>query len=341
MGQSYHFIAIGGAVMHQLAIYLLKQGNVISGSDDVIFEPASTNLAKNGILPKSIGWNADNIHEGLDGIILGMHAKADNIELLKALELNIPVYSFPEFIYEHSKNKKIIVIAGSHGKTSITSMIMHILQSAKVDFDYLVGSSIKGFDTMVKVSDAPLIIIEGDEYLTSPLDNRSKFLHYHPHIAAISGIAWDHINVFPTYEAYLSTFKAFIDTVSDTLIYYKNDADLKKLVAVANCKLQSYGAFEVDYTEYATLLNVDGNQYELQIFGQHNMENAKAAVLIAEQLGISTHQSLTHLESFEGAAKRLESVFYDEENGVSSYDFSDYGNFLDEPDKLLELITSY
>jgi UDP-N-acetylmuramate: L-alanyl-gamma-D-glutamyl-meso-diaminopimelate ligase len=319
MGQSYHFIAIGGAVMHQLAIYLLKQGNVVSGSDDVIFEPASSNLAKNGILPKTIGWNSDNIHEGLDGIILGMHAKADNIELLKALELNIPVYSFPEFIYEHSKNKKRVVIAGSHGKTSITSMIMHILQNAQIEFDYLVGSSIKGFDTMVKVSDAPLIIIEGDEYLTSPLDSRSKFLHYHPHIAVISGIAWDHINVFPTYDSYLATFKSFITTVSDSLIYYRSDADLQELVAAAHCNLIPYGAFEVNYTEHATILNIDEKQYELQIFGKHNMENAKAAVLIAEQLGISIHQSLAHLQSFEGAAKRLESIFSDEEKGVSVY----------------------
>jgi UDP-N-acetylmuramate: L-alanyl-gamma-D-glutamyl-meso-diaminopimelate ligase len=319
MGQSYHFIAIGGAVMHQLAIYLLKQGNVISGSDDVIFDPATTNLAKNGILPKQMGWSEENIHKGLDGVILGMHAKPDNIEMLKAIALNIPVFSFPEFIYEHSKNKKRMVVAGSHGKTSITSMIMHILNTSDIAFDYLVGSSIKGFETMVKVSDAPLIIIEGDEYLTSPLDSRSKFLHYHPHIAIISGIAWDHINVFPTYDSYLATFEAFIATVSDALIYYQHDKDLKDLVDAAHCKLMPYEAFEVTYNDDATVLSVDENTYELQIFGQHNMENVKAAVLTCAELGISVTQSLEKLNTFEGAAKRLESVFQDHAAQIAVY----------------------
>ncbi|HNE50049.1 MAG TPA: Mur ligase family protein, partial [Chitinophagales bacterium] len=212
--QRFHFIAIGGAVMHQLASHLKNQGNIVTGSDDAIFEPAKSNLEKLGLLPERIGWFPEKITKNLDAVILGMHAKADNPELLKAQELGVKIYSFPEFVFEQCKNKTRIAVAGSHGKTSITSMIMHLLRENNKAFDYLVGATLDGFDFMVKTSDtAPLMVIEADEYLTSPLDLRSKFLHYHPHIAIISGIAWDHINVFPTFDEYLETFRKFIKSI--------------------------------------------------------------------------------------------------------------------------------
>jgi len=194
---SYHFIAIGGAIMHNLALALAKKGHQVSGSDDEIYEPSRSRLEKAGILPEKFGWYPEKIHEGLDGIILGMHARIDNPELIKAKELGIPIYSFPEFVFNQSQDKKRVVIAGSHGKTSITSIILHVLRDQKVQFDYLVGAQIEGFDLMVGLSDAPVIIIEGDEYLTSPLDRRPKFYHYKHDIALVSGIAWDHFNVFP------------------------------------------------------------------------------------------------------------------------------------------------
>ncbi len=206
--QHFHFIAIGGAVMHQLASHLKNQGNTITGSDDAIYEPAKSNLEKLGLMPAQVGWFPEKITTDIDAIILGMHAKADNPELVKAQALGLKIYSFPEFVFEQCKNKTRIAVAGSHGKTSITSMIMHMLRINNKEFDYLVGAKLDGFDFMVKTSEtAPLMVIEADEYLTSPLDLRSKFLHYHPHIAIISGIAWDHINVFPTFDEYLETLK--------------------------------------------------------------------------------------------------------------------------------------
>ena len=325
MHQSFHFIAIGGAVMHQLAIYLHKQGNSISGSDDVIFNPAKANLEKFNLLPKEIGWSADNINADLDGIILGMHAKVDNPELLKAQALGIKIYSFPEFIYEHSKDKKRLVVAGSHGKTTITSMIMHILKSLEMNFDYLVGSQIKGFATMVKISDAPVIILEGDEYLSSPIDNRSKFLHYQPHIAIISGIAWDHINVFPTFDSYLDTFKEFIKTLpkEGSLIFYKNDEELQELSQASKSKLIPYKAIDVTYTDQATIVEFKGRKYNLQLFGQHNMENMHAALLACNALQIPFETSLNKLQSFEGSAKRLEPIYINfEQNNFVYRDFA-------------------
>ncbi|HQO32925.1 MAG TPA: Mur ligase family protein, partial [Chitinophagales bacterium] len=231
--QHFHFIAIGGAVMHQLAAHLKQQGHTITGSDDAIFDPAKTNLEKLGLHPGAVGWFPEKITKDIDAVILGMHAKADNPELLKAQELGIRIYSFPEFVYEQSKDKTRIAVAGSHGKTTITSMIMHMLRVNHTSFDYLVGAQLAGFQTMVKTSpDAPFMVIEADEYLTSPLDLRSKFLHYHPHIAIISGIAWDHINVFPTYEGYLETFRKFIDSIQPGgfLIYNQEDEELTGLV---------------------------------------------------------------------------------------------------------------
>jgi UDP-N-acetylmuramate: L-alanyl-gamma-D-glutamyl-meso-diaminopimelate ligase len=227
---NYHFIAIGGAVMHNLALELQHNQHVITGSDDEIFEPAKSRLANAGILPSAHGWFSEKITESLDGVIVGMHAKQDNPELQRALELGIPTYSFPEFIYHHSRNKTRLVMAGSHGKTTCTGMLMHILKSYR-DFDYLVGSQLPGFERMVRLSDAPLIVIEGDEYLTSPLDHRPKFVHYKAHAAMITGIAWDHVNVFPTEEIYHSQFSLLIDTLEPGghLFYFNGDEALKNI----------------------------------------------------------------------------------------------------------------
>ena len=317
-----HLIAIGGAVMHQLAIFLSKQGNEITGSDDVIFDPAMTQLKQNGLLPPSFGWDADHIHDQIDLIILGMHAKADNVELLRAKELGLTIYSFPEFIYEKAKHKKRIVIAGSHGKTSITSMIMHVLQSKGIQFDYLVGSRIQGFETMVRVTDtADCIIIEGDEYLSSAIDRRSKFLHYRPDIAVISGIAWDHINVFPTFEQYLATFREFIKTIpaEGQLIYYEEDEHLGSLIKESDCNQISYTAFDTSEKDGCTLLHHDGHSYDIYIFGRHNMENLKAAVLVCQSMGVGIHESLDALTSFMGSANRLERVYSNEDQALDVY----------------------
>lgn len=322
MTERLHFIAIGGAVMHQLAIYLHKQGNKVSGSDDVIFDPALSQLDAYGLLPPSFGWNADRITTELDGIILGMHAKPDNPELAKAQQLGIKIYSFPEFIYSRSTKKRRIAVAGSHGKTSITAMIMHILNRSGYDFDYLVGSRIEGFDTMVRISDeADLIVLEADEYLSSPIDRRSKFLHYKPDVAIISGIAWDHINVFPTFESYLDTFKAFIDTIDEhgQLIYYANDKHLPELVQHMSAEHRGYTGFPFRVEANSTWIDVDGRSYRMHVFGRHNMENMEAAVLACEAVGIDKHDALKSLEDFLGSAKRLELVYANEARQIYAY----------------------
>jgi UDP-N-acetylmuramate: L-alanyl-gamma-D-glutamyl-meso-diaminopimelate ligase len=310
--QQFHFIAIGGAVMHQLAIMLLQQGNRISGSDDTIFEPALSNLAKAGILPPAYGWFPEKIHKDLDAVVLGMHAKGDNPELLRAKELGIKIYSFPEFIFQHAQNKQRIVVAGSHGKTTTTSMIMHILKENGRAFDYLVGAKIEGFDNMVQVSDAPLMVIEGDEYLTSPLDLRSKFLHYYPDIAILTGIAWDHINVFPTYEGYLETFRQFIATIAKGgyLIYNSEDKEAEKLAKEApeHLHIIPYSPIKATNMEHATRIHEDGKDYDLQIFGKHNMSNLSAALEVCALLNISKDDALRSAAMFSGAAKRLEKI---------------------------------
>ena len=226
-----HFTAIGGSAMHNLAIALHKKGYKVTGSDDEIFEPSKSRLAKHGLLPKTEGWKEENIHTDLDAVILGMHARNDNPELIKAKALGLKIYSYPEYIYEQSKNKTRVVIGGSHGKTSITAMVLHVLQKINVDADYMVGAQLEGFETMVKITDAPIIILEGDEYLSSPIDRRPKFHLYQPNIALLSGIAWDHINVFPTFENYVEQFKIFIDLIEENgfLAYCENDKILKEL----------------------------------------------------------------------------------------------------------------
>lgn len=320
-GKNYHFIAIGGAVMHQLALHLHNMGHQITGSDDAIFDPALTNLNKHGILPKSFGWNAERIHKDLDAVILGMHAQIDNPELLKAQDLGLKIYSFPEFIFEQSKNKKRVVIAGSHGKTTTTSMIMHVLKSAGKDFDYLVGAQIEGFDYVVKCSEsAPIIVIEGDEYLTSPLDLQSKFLHYHPQLAIITGIAWDHINVFPTYSGYVETFRKFIQSVEDKIFYYHDDEDLKGLAQEEHqVSMIPYFPLETEIIDQQVYILYNQQKFPVQIFGEHNMSNLSAALHICKELGMETEEFFHHIQSFKGAAKRMELLSNNEEKKLTIY----------------------
>lgn len=312
-----HFIAIGGAVMNNMAIALKLKGYNVSGSDDEIFDPAKTNLAKHGILPEAYGWNPAKITPDLDAIILGMHAKAGNPELDKAVELGLKIYSFPEYLYEQSKNKIRVVIAGSHGKTTITSMVMHVLKYFDKDFDYLVGAKIDGFEVMVKLTDAPIIVIEGDEYLTSALDLRPKFLHYKPTVALISGIAWDHINVFPTWEGYKKQFELLIADIDKkgALVYSADDPEITPIVE--NCNkagaspenISPYSTPEFSIKNGITCLKLPENaDIPLHIFGKHNLMNLEGARLVCEQLGISRLQFYEAIQSFKGAARRLEKI---------------------------------
>lgn len=310
-----HFIAIGGAVMHNMAIALKKKGYDVSGSDDEIFDPARSNLEKYGILPEAFGWFPENITPDIDAIILGMHAKKGNPELDKAVELGLKIYSFPEYLYEQSKDKTRVVIAGSHGKTTITSMVMHVLQHAGMDFDYLVGAKIEGFDIMVRLSDAPIIVIEGDEYLTSALDPRPKFLHYKPHIALMSGIAWDHINVFPTWEGYKKQFDLLIgDIVKNGSLVYCSDDEVLRSVVGKSCDLDRCPQHVLSYSlpahivENGTthLLNEHGHKVPLHIFGRHNLLNLEGARLVCQQLGIDGGTFAEAIRTFRGSARRLE-----------------------------------
>lgn len=306
-----HFIAIGGSAMHNLAISLCKKGYQVTGSDDEIFEPSKTRLENYGILPENIGWNPDRITPDIDTIILGMHARNDNPELIKARELNLKIYSYPEYLYEQSKNKTRVVIGGSHGKTTITSMIMHVLKFHDMQFDYMVGAQINGFETMVSLSeDAPIAVFEGDEYLSSTLDPRPKFHLYRPHIALISGIAWDHINVFPTFENYKEQFSIFIDKIEKEgcLFYYKNDNILKDVVKQSHNLIEKTGYCAHSYTRRNNktfLIDID-KEIPLQIFGEHNLQNISGAKLVCNQLGLSDDNFYQAISEFNGAAKRLE-----------------------------------
>ncbi len=305
-----HFIAIGGSLMHSMAIALKKNGHFVSGSDDEIFEPSRTRLEGHGLLPKEEGWYPGRVTNELDVVILGMHAREDNPELQRARALGLKIYSFPEFIYEQSKDKQRIVIAGSHGKTSISAMILHVLRYFEREFDYAVGAQLSGFDTMVKFSDAPIIIIEGDEYLSSPIDRSPKFLKYHHHIGLVSGIAWDHINVFSTEKEYLSQFEAFVQATpkAGTLVYYENDRDTKQI-----CGKEKEDSSAVPYTAHPYIIKngitylVNGSQeVPLQIFGEHNMQNISGALTVLKKIGISDEQFYEAIRDFEGAARRLQ-----------------------------------
>lgn len=320
-----HFIAIGGAAMHNLAIALKLNGFLVSGSDDLIAEPSFSRLKKQGLLPDEIGWDTNNIHNDIDAIILGMHARIDNPELLKAQELGLPIYSYPDYIFKQSENKIRVVIGGSHGKTTITSMILYVLNYYKKDFDYLVGAQIDGFENMVKLSEAPIIIIEGDEYLASPIDRRPKFHIYKPHIAVISGIAWDHINVFPTFENYVHQFGIFIDTIhpKGCLIYCKEDKVLSELVDNKKplVKLISYELPLFKIVNGLTSITYNSEEFLLNIFGRHNLLNLNAAKIVCLQLGISEIEFFTAILNFTGAAKRLE-IIKSVKNAIVFKDFA-------------------
>ena len=320
-----HLIAIGGSAMHNMALALHHKGLNISGSDDAIFQPSKGRLEKFGLLPTKMGWFPDKITKELDAIILGMHAREDNPELKKAKELNIPIFSYPEYIYEHSLNKKRVVIGGSHGKTSITAMILHVLQNLNINCDYMVGAQLGGFDTMVKLShEAPIIILEGDEYLSSPIDRRPKFHLYKPHIAVLSGIAWDHINVFPTFEMYIDQFRIFKNMVADTLIYCSADKELCKLAEEkTKCKLIPYSTPTHDINNGITSIE----ETELLIFGNHNLQNLNAAKLVCKELGVLDIDFYKQISSFKGASNRLELVKKTETASI-------YKDFAHSPSKL-------
>lgn len=325
-----HFIAIGGAAMHNLAIALKQNGNQVSGSDDQIFDPSKGRLEKHGLLPKKMGWYPEQITTELDAIILGMHARPENPELLRAQEIGVKVYSYPEFIFEQAKEKTRVVIAGSHGKTTITSMILHVLKNLNKDFDYLVGAQIEGFETMVKLSSAPIIVLEGDEYLSSPIDRRPKFHLYHPQIALISGIAWDHINVFPTWENYLDQFQIFIGQLKDgELVFCENDIHLNELVLKAQPELKktAYTTPVYSITDGVTSVSIDGTEYQLHIFGEHNLQNMNGALNVCLKIGISTAQFMEAIVDFTGAARRLEEITRNDLTVV-------YKDFAHSPSKL-------
>lgn len=312
----YHFVAIGGAVMHNLALELKALGNEVSGSDDEIFDPAKSRLQAAGILPESFGWYPEKITKNIDAIILGMHAKSDNPELIKAQEMGLKIYSFPEFIFHHSQNKMRIVIAGSHGKTTSTAMLMHILKKNNVDADYLVGSLLPGFDRMVRLSEAPIMIIEGDEYLTSPIDTTPKFWHYKPHFSMITGIAWDHVNVFPTFENYIYQFDEYLKTISEGYFYYSNDVELEKLSLKYPGISQAYSAPDYEIRENGVEVSLQNEKILLNIFGKHNIENAAGVVQLAIKMGINEVDAWKSLSDFPGTAKRLEKVFENEDTLV-------------------------
>ena len=297
--------------MHQLAIALKRKGYQITGSDDEIFEPAKGNLSREGLLPSVLGWHPERIHTGLDAVILGMHAKGDNPELLRAKELGLPIYSFPEYIFKESLQKTRVVVGGSHGKTTTTAMIMHVLRQAGKDFDYLVGARLEGFDQSVNITAAPLIVCEGDEYPASAIEKRPKFHFLFPHIAVLTGIAWDHINVFPTFENYLEQFSVFISKIEPGghLIYNEGDTTLSELV-------KTNARTDISYWPYAvpehrieggeTILSIEGHEAKLQVFGNHNLLNLHAAWLVCQQLGVPASQFVQAISTFKGAAKRLE-----------------------------------
>lgn len=308
-----HFISIGGSVMHQLALALKNKGYDVSGSDDEIFEPAKTNLQIAGLLPNKEGWYPENITSDIDVIILGMHAREDNPELKKAQSLGLKIYSFPEYIYEESKNKKRIGIGGSHGKTSTTAMIMHVLKEVAFDFDYLVGAKLEGFAQSVKITNAPVIVCEADEYPASTLEKRPKFHFIFPHIAVITGIAWDHINVFPTFEFYLEQFKIYISKIEKggVLIYNESDEILKNLVlenSRDDIKYIPYSIPEHSIVDGKTHLKLNEHTAELKVFGDHNLLNLNAAYYVCRELGINDADFVNAISSFAGAAKRLELI---------------------------------
>lgn len=308
-----HFIAIGGAAMHNLALALHNKGYQVTGSDDAIFEPSKSRLEKKGLLPIEFGWFPEKITSDLEAIILGMHAKADNPELLKAQELGLKIYSYPEFLYEQSKNKTRVVIGGSHGKTTITSMILHVMHYHNIEVDYMVGAQLEGFDTMVHLThDNDFIVLEGDEYLSSPIDRRPKFHLYQPNIALLSGIAWDHINVFPTFENYVEQFEIFVNQITKggILVYNEEDETVKKVAEETTNTIRRLPYTTPSYTveDGTTLLDTPEGSMPIEVFGAHNLNNLAGAKWICQNMGVDEADFYEAIASFKGASKRLEKI---------------------------------
>jgi len=306
-----HFIAIGGSAMHNLAIALHKKGYRVTGSDDEVFEPSKGRLKNYGLLPQSEGWYPENITSDLDAVILGMHARQDNPELLRAQELGLKIFSYPEYLYEQTKDKIRVVVGGSHGKTTITSMIMHVLRHHNIQFDYMVGAQLEGFDTMVSLTEeAKIAVFEGDEYLSSPIDRRPKFHLYFPDIALLSGIAWDHINVFPTFPFYVEQFQIFADLIepNGSLVYFGNDENLQHVAAKSRADIKKfpYHSHKATIENGITYLLTGDRKIQLQIFGDHNLQNISGAQLVCRQLGVTDDQFYSAIAEFKGAARRLE-----------------------------------
>lgn len=321
-----HFIAVGGSAMHNLALALQEKGYEISGSDDEIFEPSRSRLEKAGLLPSAWGWFPEKITPDLDAVILGMHATADNPELLKAREIGVKIYSYPEYLYEQTRHKKRIVVGGSHGKTTTTSMILHVLKHTSLPFDYMVGALLEGFDTMVSLKDeSSIAVFEGDEYLSSPLDRSPKFFHYHPDIAVLTGIAWDHMNVFPTFDNYVEQFARFCEKIAPggKLIYFEEDLNIRKILnhCPSSVNRIAYGAFPHLNRAGKTYLQWKGEERELQIFGLHNLQNLSAAYRVCQELGIDDRTFLEAISTYKGASKRLQKIT-ETEDAVAYLDFA-------------------
>ncbi|MDC6352653.1 Mur ligase family protein [Zeaxanthinibacter sp. PT1] len=321
-----HFIAIGGSAMHNLALALQYKGYTISGSDDVIFEPSKTRLEDAGLLPEKFGWFPEKIHPEIDAVILGMHAKPDNPELARAQELGVRIYSYPEFLFEQSKDKTRVVIGGSHGKTTITSMILHVLKYHDRPVDYMVGAQLEGFDRMVHLSEEnDFIVLEGDEYLSSPIDRRPKFHLYRPNIALLSGIAWDHINVFPTYEGYVEQFKIFVDSIVEggSINYNEEDEEVKKVVMDSENPIRKLGYSTPEYTveNGVTLLETPEGPMPIEVFGKHNLSNLAGAKWICQHMGVDEDDFYEAIATFKGASKRLEKIV-ETGKGVAYKDFA-------------------
>ena len=329
-----HFIAIGGSAMHNLALALHHKGYTVTGSDDEIFDPARSRLEREGLLPEREGWHAERITPDLDAVVLGMHARIDNPELLRAQELGLKIYSYPEYLYEQSKDKLRIVVGGSHGKTTTTAMILHVMHHCGMEADYMVGAQLQGFDVMVKLSEtAKVMVLEGDEYLTSPIDRRPKFHLYRPHVGIITGIEWDHVNVFPTFEIYKEQFAKYIDLIEagGTLIYCDDDPEVHDVV-ISN-RRNDIAKLPYDVPEYKVengvtyLIRHDGTTVPLEIFGRHNMLNLTAARYACREVGISDEAFDEAIQSFEGAGKRLECLWKTDRGAL-------YKDFAHAPSKL-------
>ena len=327
MKMKIHFIAIGGAAMHNLALALEHKGYKVTGSDDVIFDPSKSRLEARGLLPNEFGWFPDKITSDLDAVILGMHAKPDNPELARAQQMGVKIYSYPEFLYEQSKNKTRVVIGGSHGKTTITSMILHVLDYNNIPVDYMVGAQLEGFERMVHLTEEnDFIVLEGDEYLSSPIDRRPKFHLYQPNIALLSGIAWDHINVFPTYENYLEQFQIFVDGIvrGGTITFNEEDIDVKNVVDQTENTIRKfpYGTPGYSIENGITYLETEDGPMPLEIFGKHNLSNLMGAKWVCQQMGVDEADFYEAISTFKGASKRMEKLA----EGKTSVAFKDFAH---------------